>query len=81
MTGTFTVYDLVLILLFAGGVVERLVAWHSHRVHTREIEALEEMHEGTVENHPPEPSPGENPLPYRGLSSSELLSYKGEPRP
>lgn len=60
--GSFTVYDLVISLIFLGGVVERLIAWHAHRKHTREIKALEWMHAGTTEKHPPEPSPGEGPV-------------------
>ena len=67
MSGTFSIYDAVLLFIFFGGVVERLIAWRAHRLHTRqiagegvEIAQLQQMHDpAAATDHPPEPSPRE----------------------
>ena len=61
ITGKLTLYELVLIGLWVATTIRQYVAWRSHRLHSRQIAQLQQMHSGTQEDHPPEPSPGEGP--------------------
>jgi hypothetical protein len=65
ITGKFTLYEAVLIGLWIATTVRSYIAhkMHSRQIanHTREIQQLEVMHDGTTEQHPAEPSPGEKP--------------------
>lgn len=70
MTGTFTVYDLVLICLFLGGVVERLIAWRAARKLKAKVETLLHKHPTEGDDHQAVPSPPDeivagrpNPVP------------------
>jgi hypothetical protein len=73
LTGTFTIYDLVIIGLFVAGCVKSYIDYRLHHKHTQQIAQLETMHGGTTELHPPEPSPGETLPPHVGKSTSQLL--------
>ncbi|MGB6771177.1 MAG: hypothetical protein WBF51_04150 [Candidatus Dormiibacterota bacterium] len=71
ITGRFTLYELVLILLWIATTIRMYVG---HRMHTKQIGDLQKMHPTEDGQHPPEPSPGEVSLPsHVGKSSSQLL--------
>jgi hypothetical protein len=58
ITGKFTVYDLVIILLFVGGLGERIFA--IRQIHIR-LHWLERKHPTKGPEHQPVRSPGEAP--------------------
>jgi hypothetical protein len=58
VTGTFTVYDLVLILLFFGGLAERIFTIHKIRLR---LHWLERKHPTDGPHHQAVYSPGQDP--------------------